>query len=58
MLPKRPVSLLGSSPPQSNTNTNTSTGTNTSAGAGTHRSTDGDEDELDYVENPFEEARK
>ncbi|EJD02659.1 uncharacterized protein FOMMEDRAFT_146546 [Fomitiporia mediterranea MF3/22] len=42
MLPKRPVSLLGTSPPQSNTNVR-------------H---DADEDELDYVENPFEEGRK
>ena len=41
MLPKRPVSLLGT-PAQSNTNA-------------AHAD---DDDELEYVENPFEEGRK
>lgn len=43
MLPKRPVSLAGTSPTQSRSNT---------LGA------NADEDELDYVENPFEEEKK
>lgn len=40
MLPKRPVSLLGSTPAQSST---------------TRRAND--DDELDYVENPFDDER-